>query len=78
MRSCQQGRGASQLSERDQIVFFNRLDVYYKAPDSGERHPNQGPEKGDLVLLCGLVASGAFQLQGYLAPKKTPAHGTPP
>ena len=21
----------------DQIVFFNRLDVYHKAPDSGER-----------------------------------------
>jgi len=31
-----------QPSEKAQIVFFNRFDLYHKLPDSGERQYKSG------------------------------------
>ena len=40
----------------DRVVVFHCFDVYHKSPDAGERHTNQGPETGDLILLGRLAA----------------------
>jgi hypothetical protein len=52
---------ARQLSEWDQIAFFETPDVYHRTPDSGELLYKSGGSKRYLLPLGGLVVDKLIQ-----------------